>query len=130
MFYQFHYYLDAQWAGQGKEGWLFMPATCQGLKPCRLHVALHGCGMSASNPLMGASFYEHTGLNAWAEANDLVVLYPQQGGYIDFNRSAPTPQVGGACFDGYGQTGADYAFSTSPQMLAIRNMVAAITGGR
>jgi hypothetical protein len=85
--------------------------------------------MSASNTAMGMSFVYHTGLNAWADANDLVVLYPQQGGFLDFNITAPTAQLGGACFDGYGQTGVDYAFTTSPQMLAIREMVAALRGG-
>ena len=129
MFYQFHYYQEASWAGQGRQGWLYQPQRCQQGHPCRLHIALHGCGMSASNSAMGMNFVMHTGLNAWADANDMAVLYPQQGGFIDFNRTATTPQLSGACFDGYGQTGVDYAQTTAPQMLAIRNMIAALRGG-
>ena len=129
MFYQFHYEQDTPWAGQGKQGWLYRPQRCQQGHPCTLHVALHGCGMSASNPSMGMSFVMHTGLNSWADANDIVVLYPQQGGFRDYNLTAPTAQLGAACFDGYGQTGVDYAQFTSPQMLAIRNMISAMRGG-
>ena len=129
MFYQFHYESDTPWAGQGKQGWLYQPARCQQGHPCTLHIALHGCGMSASNDAMGMSFVMHTGLNSWADANDIAVLYPQQGGFIDYNLTAPTGQLRGACFDGYGQTGVDYAQFTSPQMLAIRNMIATMRGG-
>jgi hypothetical protein len=128
-FYQFHYYAEESWAGQAKQGWLYQPQRCQQQRPCRLHIALHGCGMSASNSKMDMSFVQHTGLNAWAEANDLVILYPQQGGFIDYNRTAPSPQLGGSCFDGYGQTGQDFASITGSQMLAIRNMIAALRGG-
>ena len=97
-FNQFHYEQDAPWAGQGRVGYLYTPAACQnGAAPCRLHIALHGCGMSASNTAMNMSFVMHTGLNAWAEVNNLVVLYPQQGGFIDYNITAPTGQLGGAC---------------------------------
>jgi arabinan endo-1,5-alpha-L-arabinosidase len=129
MFYQFHYFAPNAWAGQGKQGWLYQPPACQQGKPCRLHIALHGCGMSASNPAMNMSFVMHTGLNAWADANSFAILYPQMGGFIDYNRTAPTPQLGGGCFDGYGQTGVDFASQTGPQMLAIREMIAAIRGG-
>ena len=128
-FYEFHYSQDIPWAGQGKQGWLYQPQRCQQGHPCTLHVALHGCGMSASNPAMGMSFVMHTGLNAWADANDIAVLYPQQGGFIDYNLTAPTAQLLSGCYDGYGQTGVDYAQFTSPQMLAIRNMIAALRGG-
>ena len=84
--------------------------------------------MSASNAAMGMNFSLHTGLNAWADANDIAVLYPQMGGFIDYNRTAPTPQLGGACFDGYGQTGVDFASVAGPQMLFIREMIATIRG--
>jgi len=129
MFYQFHYYEETSWSGQGRQGWLYQPQRCQQGHPCRLHIALHGCGMSASNPAMNMSFVYHTGLNAWAEANDFAILYPQQGGFIDFNRTAPSPQLGGSCFDGYGQSGVDFATTTGSQMLAIREMIAALRGG-
>jgi hypothetical protein len=128
MFYQFHYSLDTPWAGQGKQGYVYIPSYCNN-GPCRLHVALHGCGMSASNPSMGMNFVYFTGLNAWAEANNLVILYPQMGGFIDYNITAPAAQLEAACFDGYGQSGVDYASTSGPQMLSIRNMISALYGG-
>jgi hypothetical protein len=128
MFYQFHYSLDTPWAGQGKQGYVYIPSFCNS-GPCRLHVALHGCGMSASNPSMSMNFIQDTGLNAWAEANNLVILYPQMGGFLDYNITAPAEQLESACFDGYGQTGIDFASTTGPQMLAIRNMISALYGG-
>ena len=48
--------------------------------PCCLHIALHGCGMYAGFPAMNSSFIQHAGYNQWADANDLVILYPQGGG--------------------------------------------------
>lgn len=128
MFYQFHYSQDTPWAGQGKQGYVYIPAYCNSGQ-CRLHIALHGCGMSASNPSMNMNFVYDTGLNAWAEENNLVILYPQMGGFIDYNITAPAAQLGGACYDGYGQTGVDYASTSGPQMLTIRNMISALYGG-
>lgn len=100
-FAQADYMGSAPWTGQGRTGYLYAPAACRALAPCRLHIALHGCGMSASNKMMGLNFTLHTGLNAWAEVNNFTILYPQQGGYIDFNVTAPSAQLGGQCFDGY-----------------------------
>lgn len=42
---------------------------------CRLHVAFHGCRQFAES--VGTVFVEHSGLNAWAESNNIIVLYPQ-----------------------------------------------------
>ena len=73
---------------------------------------------------MNASFVLHAGFNPWAEANNIVVLYPQGGGFLEQNeaRDAPTPQLGAGCFDSYGQTSPDFAWRTSPQMASIRAM--------
>lgn len=125
-----------QWAGQGRLGYIYIPRACvnngsssSSGSSCRLHIALHGCGMSASNPAMGTQFVQHTGLNAWAETNQIVILYPQMGGFIDFNITAPSNQLQGGCFDGYGQSGSDYAHTSGPQMVAIRKMVEQLYGG-
>ena len=79
---------------------------------------------------MNMSYVLHAGFNPWAEANGVVVLYPQGGGYAERRdaAAAPTGQLAGGCFDGYGQTSPDYAWRTSPQMATIRAMVAALAG--
>ena len=54
-----------------------MPKSCQpgAAQPCRLQVVLHGCQQSAET--LGETFYTHIGVNEWADANNIIVLYPQ-----------------------------------------------------
>ena len=70
----------------------------------------------------------HAGFNPWAEANNVVVLYPQGGGYIEKGQAAPTPQLAAGCLDGYGQTSPDFAWRSGPQLASIRAMVSAVAG--
>lgn len=48
---------------------------------CKFHVFTHGCGMAFSSPAFNLTYVMHAGFNTWAEANDIVVLYPQMGGF-------------------------------------------------
>lgn len=73
------------------EGYLFVPESCAEGASCALSVALHGCGMSAEQ--IGETFVRHSGLNAWAAENRLVMLYPQAA------PSLPNPK---ACWDWWG----------------------------
>ena len=63
----------------GPVGFVYVPADCSGDtpsgEPCRLHVAFHGCRQYQE--LVGDDFYWDAGYNVWAEANQIVVLYPQ-----------------------------------------------------
>ncbi len=63
--------------GLSKTGYLYVPKSCEpgAAQPCRLQVALHGCTQSAE--ALGDVFYTKIGLNEWADANRIVVLYPQ-----------------------------------------------------
>jgi poly(3-hydroxybutyrate) depolymerase len=121
-------YQAGAWSGLSSLGYAYVPAACAGGAACRLHVALHGCGMSVWAPAMNMSYVLHAGFNPWAEANGVVVLYPQGGGFAERRAAAPTGQLAGGCFDGYGQTSPDYAWRTSPQMAPSRAMVAALAG--
>ena len=58
-------------------GYLYVPKDCEpdAQTPCRLQIVLHGCGQSAE--VLGDDFYTKIGLNEWADANRIVVLYPQ-----------------------------------------------------
>ncbi|TFH85300.1 poly(3-hydroxybutyrate) depolymerase [Billgrantia azerbaijanica] len=60
--------------GLADTGYLYLPAGCE-TGDCNLTLALHGCSMAAEQ--IGEAFVRHTGLNAWAAANDRAVLYPQ-----------------------------------------------------
>lgn len=62
--------------GLNPTGAVYVPTQCQdGRKTCILHVALHGCEMNFE--LIQEQYVEHSGYNAWADANDMVILYPQ-----------------------------------------------------
>jgi poly(3-hydroxybutyrate) depolymerase len=101
-------------------GFVYVPARCATGAHCRLHVAFHGCRQGEE--FVGESFARDAGYNAWAEANDLVVLYPQA------RRSAFVPLNAEGCFDWWGYTGADYATRRGQQVDAVRRMVRALGG--
>jgi hypothetical protein len=59
----------------GDTGYVYIPPQCYSAK-CHLHVHLHGCEQG-KDYLGGSSYVSQTGLNEWAEANNIVILYPQ-----------------------------------------------------
>ena len=69
----------------GDVGYLYVPSACQsGKVSCRLHVSFHGCQQTLS--LIGNAYAVHAGYNEWAEANNIIVLYP----YAEVSKSNPT----------------------------------------
>jgi predicted esterase len=94
-------------------GYVYAPGSCAVAGAhCRVHVALHGCMQDAES--VGDAFYGGAGLNRWAAANRLIVLYPQ------VNKSTANPF---GCWDWWGYSGAGYAKKSAPQMKAIMAMV-------
>ena len=79
------------------------------LPACKLHVNLHGCTMGADN--INLDYVLAAGFNEWASVNRMIVLYPQI--------------KGAACWDNYGDTGADYALQSGAEMATVRRIVAA-----
>ena len=61
--------------GMAENAYVYIPPRCQAGAKCKLHVAMHGCSMTAA--LIGFDFVSHAGYNAWADANDIVILFPQ-----------------------------------------------------
>lgn len=112
-------------AGMADTGYVYVPERCAEGAVCRLHVALHGCQQSASQ--IGDIFYRHAGYNAWAEANDIVVLYPQTVPMTTswFGATLPWPNPK-ACWDWWGYTGPDFANKQGAQPQAIKAMIDAI----
>ena len=78
-------------AGLDEEGYVYVPEGCMGsAKACRLHVALHGCQMFpkwtfigktgsafAGQELTFGGLYRENIYNTVAEANDIIIVYPQ-----------------------------------------------------
>ena len=101
-------------------GYLYVPSACSATRPCRLHIAFHGCHQGAE--FVGEAFVRDAGYNRWADAHRLVVLYPQ----AKASRLWPLNPEG--CWDWWGYTDADYATRRGPQLAAVRAMVRALAG--
>lgn len=71
--------------------WLYPLLTESFFPACPVHAVFHGCLQSYS--IVGYEFILHSGYNEWAEANNLIVLYPQAV------RSAFLPTNPEACWD-------------------------------
>jgi len=99
-------------------GFLYVPTACRSSTTrCKLHVFLHGCNMEVAEE--GDVFYLHTGLNEWAESNNIIVLYPQTIATIT------NPQ---ACWDWWGYTGLNYATKWAFQVITVTNMIRQLAG--
>jgi poly(3-hydroxybutyrate) depolymerase len=99
-------------------GWLFVPQNCTNGQICRLVVALHGCLQYQG--IIQQQFVQKSGINEWADTNNIIVLYPQT------TNSSSNPL---GCWDWWGCVSSDYALKSAPQMDAIMAMVAQITSG-
>ncbi|WP_119156400.1 poly(3-hydroxybutyrate) depolymerase [Caldimonas tepidiphila] len=131
--------------GLDETGWVYIPAACeQAGSGCRLHVAFHGCSQGQNVVVegrgsYGRTFVEGAGYNDWAEANRIVVLYPQvmpssRGGVPGPYRYNPK-----GCWDFWGYTdprGAalyplqpSFAKKDAPQVKAVKRMIDALVAG-
>lgn len=105
-------------AGLQARAFLYVPASCAGgHEDCALHLVLHGCAQSVSQ--VGTTFIEKSGYLAWAEANRIVLAFPQVAA------AAANPL---ACWDWWGYTGADYRYRNGPQMKRIADWVRQLAG--
>lgn len=98
-------------------GYAYVPEECADGKPCSLHISLHGCNQHSA--AIEDRFAAHNGLNRWAEANRIVVLYPQ------VEPSQMNPQ---GCWDWWGYTDSNYASVDGAQVEALVAMINHIAG--
>jgi poly(3-hydroxybutyrate) depolymerase len=110
--------------GMGGTGYVYTPNSCTQGAQCKVVLALHGCQQTAEQ--IGDTFARDSGLNAYADTNDFVVLYPQarpDGGPVIYNPKG--------CWDWWGYLGpedVDYATQLGAQMRTVMNMVTALGG--
>jgi hypothetical protein len=105
-------------ASMADTGLLFVPKDCAAGKPCRVHVAFHGCRQGIG--FVGRAFARQAGYNRWADANRIVVLYPQAA------RSRFWPFNPRGCWDWWGYSGAGYATRSGAQLASVHRMLAAL----
>jgi poly(3-hydroxybutyrate) depolymerase len=110
---------SAKAATMDSTGWLYVPAACASGQACRLLIALHGCLQNQG--IIQQQFVQKSGINEWADTNNIIVLYPQ----ATWGASNPL-----ACWDWWGYNSPDYALQSAPQMVAIMAMVSQITSGQ
>jgi poly(3-hydroxybutyrate) depolymerase len=105
-------------ASMADEGFVFVPKDCAAGAPCRIHVAFHGCRQGIG--FIGRTFARQSGYNRWADANRIVVLYPQVA------KSLFWPVNPRGCWDWWGYSGANYASRDGLQLKAVRRMLEAL----
>lgn len=106
--------------GLAQTAYVYIPDACletggNGTRPssgCILHTAFHGC--LQTNDDIGTSFITEGGYLPWADANAMVVLFPQ----AISNLLNPK-----GCFDWWGYAGPEYASNIGTQTLAVKNML-------
>jgi poly(3-hydroxybutyrate) depolymerase len=119
----------------------YVPRAVEEGAPCKVHIALHGCkqgydyvnfvngrpDLENSVPY-GNRYYTTTGYNEMADANDMIVLYPQAQGTDNSNTQNPD-----GCWDWWGYTAEDpedpdYYSKHAIQIRAIHRMLARLGG--
>jgi hypothetical protein len=111
-----------QAASLGSKGYVYVPAACAKMAPCRVHIALHGCQQYAGAPdytgippePKDLDYVELTGYREWADTNNIIVLYPQTApsGTVPFNPKG--------CWDWWGYTNGRYDTKAALQIKAIK----------
>ncbi len=121
--------------GLAKMGYLYVPTACEpgAAQPCRLQVVLHGCTQSAE--ALGRVFMTGIGLNEWADANRILVLYPQAHATSMADLPPSLYLTGaqninpGGCWNWWGYGGdAQYLTKRGVQIDAIWKMIGRIEG--
>jgi hypothetical protein len=104
-------------------GFVYVPVACDTQSMCKLHVFVHGCGMAAhAGPTAYAfndTYARRAGFNGWAEANNIVVLYPQ----LHYGARASCAAQIGDCWDQGGATGEAWADKGGQQVQAVKAMI-------
>lgn len=109
------------YSSMSNDAYVYIPAACNaGTTRCRVHVAFHGCQQGAET--IGDRFYAGAGYNPVADANNIIVLYPQA------NSSPVYPYNPQGCWDFWGYASVnpfipDFYLKTGTQMAAVKAML-------
>jgi poly(3-hydroxybutyrate) depolymerase len=124
-FSQAEFHPDVRSISMAETGYVYVPASCAAGERCRAHVAFHGCLQGAD--AIGTAYVEHAGYAEWADANGIVVLYPQA---VATSR-VPVPgrpYNPNGCWDWWGYAGRDYARRDGPQIATVLRMLERLAG--
>ena len=112
-------FLHSAYSSMSNEAYLYIPQSCN-TRTCRVHVVFHGCNQGAA--VLGDRFYTGAGYNEVADANDLIVLYPQ----VEPSQVYPYNPRG--CWDFWGYTSVNPFFPNfytkdAIQLAAVKAML-------
>jgi len=107
-------------------GHIYVPETCaRAGSRCRLHIVFHGC--LQYQDLIGDAFYTRAGYNEWAEANRMIILYPQTKSWnvrdTFWSCWYPGTCNPNGCWDWWGYSGRNYHVRQGKQIQAVRRMI-------
>lgn len=94
-------------AGLADEALIFTPSSCP-VAGCRLHLVLHGCMQSREQ--LGDVFAASSGYLPWAEANGIVLAFPQVN---------PSPRNPLGCWDWWGYSSDAFLDQDGTQMRVL-----------
>jgi hypothetical protein len=83
---------------------------------CSVHVALHGCLQTLAD--VGEQYVRETGYLGYAEANDIVIVFPQAVAVTGTNPKG--------CFDWWGYSGVNYHTKAGMQMATHMNLATTV----
>ena len=97
------------------EGFVYIPQSCASGESCRAHISFHGCNQYAD--AVDDAYTSQTGLNDWADDNNMIVLYPQT------KKSLFMPLNPQGCWDWWGYASKDYANRDGDQIKAVNALL-------
>ncbi|MGH7682775.1 MAG: extracellular catalytic domain type 2 short-chain-length polyhydroxyalkanoate depolymerase [Vulcanimicrobiaceae bacterium] len=101
-------------------GWIFVPKQCANGQTCSLIVAFHGCEQTQAD--IGNTFALESGIDPWADHNNMIVLYPYA------IRSSTVPYNPNGCWDWWGYDDPNYALKSGTQITIVYKMVQRLMG--
>jgi len=116
-------FIKSGYTSMSNDAYLYVPKACEA-ESCKVHVAFHGCEQGATK--IGNQFYGTTGYNELADANKIIVLYPQAQASSGWFFTPFNPK---GCWDFWGYSDPTNPFApnfyskTAPQMLAVKAMI-------
>lgn len=116
-------FFDSSLTSMDDDAYVYVPKSCL-TEQCKVHVAVHGCQQGIS--VIGTTYIEQTGYMEAADANNIIVLYPQ------VKKSNFTPMNPRGCWDFWGYSTNNlppytYYRKDAPQMVAIKKMIDRLT---
>jgi poly(3-hydroxybutyrate) depolymerase len=101
-------------------GYVFVPKGCAAGEPCGVVLALHGCLQTQAD--IGTKFIAESGIDGWADRNNIVVLYPYAA------KSSTVPLNPNGCWDWWGYADSSYALKNGTQISIVYKMVQRLMG--